>query len=206
VGSFEMLAASLAWTSEPLVLSAEWAGYRLVRNGAKVSGLGDPALAARLRLLSEQRAGFRAGLGLVTGLPFGEPKKDLGMGHLMLTPNAWLEGGTEARYVQATAGFAQALGAHAGHHNHGAAPLVAPMTQQEWVATAAAGFELRERIVLEGQAALQVPVAASEAVRAQVSLAVLLPFATGSGAVYVSRPLLGDTYDWRLGSGLRWAL
>jgi hypothetical protein len=80
------------------------------------------------------------------------------------------------------------------------------MTTQEIVATAAAGIELQQRLVLEGQGALQVPVAANETTRAQLSLALLVPFAFGSGAVYVSRALLGDTYDWRLGSGLRWSL
>lgn len=197
-GRYERIGIDAAWIRQPWELDIAWAGYRISKNGATDTGLGDLALGARFRLLSAARA--RAGLGFTTTLPTGARERELGMGHVMLTPSAWFEATRAAARVAGSMTYSRALGA-AAHHAHGG-PIVDPMTASELAVDLRAGLVLEPALAFEARTLLEMPTA-PEPVRALAGLGVQVPFATGTGLVELALPLRGTAFDWRLTSGLR---
>lgn len=197
-GRYERVGIDAVWIRQPWEVDLAWAGYRMSKNGATDTGLGDLALGARFRLLSAARS--RAGFGFTTTLPTGDRERELGMGHVMLTPSAWFESTYSRARVAGSLAYSRALGA-ASHHAHGG-PIVEPMTASELAVDLRAGLVLGPALALEARTLLETPTT-PEPTRALVGLGVQVPFAAGAGVVEWALPLRGTAFDWKLTSGLR---
>jgi hypothetical protein len=203
-GHYEGLGAELGWAQGRGQLAATWNAYRLSKNGADIHGVGDPALAARVRL-TEESAALRVGAGLAAAAPVGDAKHELGMGHFMVTPEVWGELGSQRRYLASSLAFSRALGAGA-HHEHGLSPLVAPMTASEVTLDLRGGLRALPNLALEARGRLAFPAGVEGDARAHVTGVVAIPFAGGESAVELSLPLAAESFDWRFGTSLRWFL
>jgi len=135
--------------------------YRLVRNGLEGRGLGDVALDAGVRLAQAAEGALATGLALAVTLPSGDASQELGMGHVMVMPGAWLDWrGARAR-VHARLAYGRALGG--GAHLRGRPqPLVNPMNASEVEGSLGGAVQLTQEVGLKGGAYGALPVALPE--------------------------------------------
>jgi hypothetical protein len=133
-------------------------------------------------------------------LATGDRARDLGMGHTMLTPNAWFELTRRPLRVAGSLAYSHALGGDS-HHVHGG-PIVEPMTASEFALELRAGAPLLAALGVEARTLLELPTSDAPA-RGLVGLGVQVPFAGGSSLIEAAMPVLGDAFDWRLTSGVR---
>lgn len=105
--------------------------YHLVRNGASIDGIGDVMLHAHATLL--ERGTVTAGAMMMASVPTGDGDRGLGMGHVMLMPEAWATWVPSRFAVAVSAGYGYAFGGASAHAHHGGGmwPLVEPMNASE---------------------------------------------------------------------------
>jgi hypothetical protein len=132
VGEYQALVPGLSvisrYASADLVLPV----YRIVRNGLRDAGVGDLALGLRVPVLDAPTRGLSAGVALATTLPTGSADKQLGMGHVMLMPGAYLRLDTPALVLVVQLAYGRALGGMGAHAMHvGPQPIVNPMNRSE---------------------------------------------------------------------------
>lgn len=111
--------------------------FRLSRAQATTLGLGDVSLRVRVAWVRAAADRVETGVVLAATLPTGDPKRGLGMGHVMLLPGAYGSLRLNDILFGLEVGYARALGeeSHAGHSRHPGAdvaqPPVDPMTASE---------------------------------------------------------------------------
>ena len=112
-------------------VGASLAAYRITKNGKTVDGIGDVTLHAHA--VAVTRGAVMAGVMVMATLPTADDTAGLGMGHVMLMPEAWIMWTPGRLALSAAAGYARMFGGHAAHAEHGVAlwPLVDPMNAVE---------------------------------------------------------------------------
>jgi hypothetical protein len=194
-GSYQGFSVLSSWGSERVRLELGLPAYTLVRNGLRVAGLGDVWLSARWQAWQSDNGAFQTGLALVTAAPTGDPMKDLGMGHWMLTPTAWAQWEGEQVFSELELGFGRALGAHAGHGTGAGFPLVNPMNPSELGGKVSAGLRLGKAFSLRAGLDGFAPVVLAGTSRASVFAGTDLRVGSLEASVAVHLPVAGAPYD-----------
>ena len=143
-GDYAGVGLSVAWHRGRLGLRASVPAYHLRRNGQVIDGVGDATVGADV--LAVQRGALSVGGGVTVTLPTGEQLTGLGMGHLMLMPALWASRDGGALSLGATVGWCGAIGADPAHHDHGAWPLVEPMSSSELMASVRGDVAVARRV------------------------------------------------------------
>jgi hypothetical protein len=125
-GYFPTLGVSHPWFSAELSLPT----YRLAEVGSHAYGLGDLALAARANAYRSRDDSISAGPEVAITLPTGNEEKQLGMGHVMLMPGAFLRWQRGGIALIAQLAYGRAF-QPSGHVHVDPAPLVNPMNRSE---------------------------------------------------------------------------
>ena len=183
--------------------------YRIVRNGLTQHGLGDLGVDARVVAYRSSDQRLSVGPELALTVPTGDAQRDLGMGHVMLMPGAWLKLQQDRLLliVQAAYGRAATDLHGSGHHHEAVFPLVNPMNMQELEHSIALGYAVHESVELETRLFGAVPInspmgTARELIAggARVSVGI---FAVG---VEVQVPLVGAIFRAKtlLSASARW--
>ena len=107
--------------------------YRIAQTGSHAYGFGDVAVNARGHLYRSEDGEFIAGPELAATLPTGSASDNLGMGHVMLMPGAFLAWQSQDITLLAQLAYGRAVGGGASHEHHamGPAPIVNPMNKSE---------------------------------------------------------------------------
>lgn len=127
-GDYAGASVGLGWRHGRVGLHVSLPAYRLRKNGATVDGLGDVTVG--VDALAYRRGAVTAGVTVGASLPTGDAMAGLGMGHTMLMPLAWVSRDGARTSVGASLGWCGAIDGE-GAHDHGAWPLVEPMSSSE---------------------------------------------------------------------------
>jgi hypothetical protein len=125
--------------------------YRLKRPAlSDTYGVGDLLVSVSGTVLRLRRDKIRLGIELPVMLPTGDEDRDLGMGHPMLMPDAWLTLDFEPFVLRAQVGYGRVLGSEPVSHHHEAgevmrSPLVNPMNRSELEHALIASLGLRRK-------------------------------------------------------------
>lgn len=169
--------------------------YRLVRNGLWSRGLGDVALDAGVRLAQGAEGALTTGVALAATLPSGDASEELGMGHVMVMPGAWLDWRGERARVHARLAYGRALGGGA-HLSGGPQPLINPMNASEVEGSLGATVQLTREIGLKGGAYGALPVALPEgAARAATFVGIDLSWRQVALGIEGHLPLAGTPFQ-----------
>jgi hypothetical protein len=146
-GSYQAAVGTVRYTRGRLAAAASLASYRLTKNGKTIRGIGDAVVYVDATVFARGGLGFGASLGL--GLPTGDDRAGLGMGHYMAMPAVWASFATADLTLSISAGYHHGIGDESSHAEHGggAWPLVEPMNYTE--ATMATGVSIRLARVLQ---------------------------------------------------------
>lgn len=166
VGDYAGLALGVGWRHGRIGVHAALPAYHLRKNGAAVDGVGDAMVG--VDVAAYQRGRLSAGAALAITLPTGAALTGLGMGHPMLMPGLWLTRDGAQASVGVSAGWCGSLGTDPAHHEHGAWPLVEPMTASELMADVHGDARVHGRLRASARVAIAVPLqgAANRAVGA----------------------------------------
>ena len=150
------LGARAAWGR--IGVAASLAAYRIAKNGKTVDGIGD--LMLHLHATAITRGHVMAGVMVMMSLPTADDLAGLGMGHVMLMPQAWVVYAPGRFAFAASAGYARMFGGHAAHAEHGVAlwPLVDPMNAIELPFDGTAMFALTPQLGVGARLAGGIPV------------------------------------------------
>lgn len=130
-GDYQGLVAGGRWSRDRFGVGASVPMYRIDRNGRATTGAGDAMLHAHAMLLHR---GAWSAMGMLMGsVPTGDDRAGLGMGHVMLMPEAQLRWSRTRLAVTASAGDCRGLASANAHAEHGMTtwPLVSPMNIAE---------------------------------------------------------------------------
>jgi len=130
-GDYQGLVTGGRWSRGRFGVGASVPMYRIDRNGRATTGAGDVMLHAHAMLLHR---GPWSAMGMFMGsAPTGDDRAGLGMGHVMLMPEAQLRWTQTRLAVTATAGYCRGLASANAHAEHGMTtwPLVSPMNIAE---------------------------------------------------------------------------
>ena len=138
-GSYQGLIPALTWSHPWVTAELAVPAYRLERGGEEAIGLGDLTATGRVAVFRTDGGDFAFGPELAVMFPTGDRDRDLGMGHVMLMPGAWLRLDVRDFSLLAQLGYGGALSSsdHAHHHEEGdahvavASPRVNPMNASE---------------------------------------------------------------------------
>jgi hypothetical protein len=155
IGDYTGLELDLAWTRGRVTLRASLPGYHLRKNGASRDGVGDLALGVDAVVV--ERGALMAGASLGATVPTGDMMTGLGMGHPMWMPMVWASRAGARSSFGVSAGWGGTLGADAAHHDHGAWPIVAPMTSSELMADVHGEAALGHRLAALARVEAAVP-------------------------------------------------
>lgn len=129
-GNYEGAVPSFRWSRGRFGAAASLPLYRLVGNGRTTFGIGDAIVHGQATLAGDRALAF--GVVLAVGLPTGDSRPGLGMGHAMLMPAGFVSAELGWLALVGSAGYGRALGSA---HTHGddphAWPLVDPMNESE---------------------------------------------------------------------------
>lgn len=130
-GDYEGAVVGVRWARGRFGAAATVPWYRLDKNGKVVRGLGD--LMAHGHVTAFARGSVAAGFMLMVSAPTGSDLHGLGMGHVMVMPEAWAAWATRSFAVIGSIGYSHALGGENAHADHGGGmwPLVDPMNASE---------------------------------------------------------------------------
>jgi hypothetical protein len=105
--------------------------YHVLENGARVDGVGDVRFHAHASIVTS--GSFSAGAMMMVTAPTGSQYTGLGMGHVMVMPEAWSSWSAGRLALAGSLGYGYALGGAAAHAHHGGAmwPIVDPMNASE---------------------------------------------------------------------------
>jgi len=158
-GDYQGVIPAMSWSRGRIELSAGLPLYRVQKNGRVVLGLGDAVAVARYALVQRP---WRAGVGLALSAPTGDRGDGLGMGHAMVMPAAWATRASGPFTAGASVGYGRAIAAGSGH-DHGAWPLVDPMTLQEvtWAASGELALVRSRRVRIGARVSGAIPFGAT---------------------------------------------
>lgn len=130
-GDYQGLVAGARWARGRFGAAVTMPAYRIQKNGAAVGGIGDAMAHGHLTLVS--RGSVAAGIMVMVSAPTGNDTEGLGMGHVMVMPEAWAAWATPSLAVMGSVGYSQSLGGANAHAKHGGGmwPLVDPMNASE---------------------------------------------------------------------------
>lgn len=119
------------WAHGRFGIGASIGAYQLTKNGREVTGLGDLMFHGHVTAYSH--GDLMLGAMLMVSAPTGDDVEGMGMGHVMVMPEAWVAYTPGVLALAASAGYARMQGGAAAHAEHGAPmwPLVDPMYAQE---------------------------------------------------------------------------
>jgi hypothetical protein len=105
--------------------------YHVLENGARVDGVGDVRFHGHATAVAS--GAFTAGAMLMVTAPTGDQYKGLGMGHVMVMPEAWSAWSAGRLALAGSLGYGYALGGATAHAHHGGGmwPIVDPMNASE---------------------------------------------------------------------------
>lgn len=178
-----------------LALGASVPMYHVLENGARVDGLGDVRFHAHARILTN--GAFSTGAMLMVTAPTGDQYTGLGMGHVMVMPEAWASWSAGRIALAGSLGYGYALGGAAAHAHHGGGmwPIVDPMNASE--ITFGGSAMLRAAGASAGvQASGGLPTGMGDA-RLISGIAVAWSRGWFEGRLAVDRGLLGDPFGTR---------
>ncbi|HEY4056194.1 MAG TPA: hypothetical protein VGM39_06270 [Kofleriaceae bacterium] len=134
--------------------------YEINKNGRDVTGVGDLMLHGHVT--AYEQGDVKLGAMLMVSLPTGNDVDGIGMGHVMLMPEAWITYAPGPFALAASAGYARMQGGAAAHAEHGAPmwPLVDPMYAQEITFGGTAMYSLTHQLGVGVRGAGAVPVGA----------------------------------------------
>ncbi|HEU4408417.1 MAG TPA: hypothetical protein VFS43_24345 [Polyangiaceae bacterium] len=147
-GEYQGASVVVQWDNPWVRLRAALPAYRLVRNGLEGQGLGDLLLEGRVPLVRPEGGALEIGAVLAATVPTGDAERELGMGHLMAMPGAFVVWAPGRAFVTAQLGYGGAIDVGSGGHRHhgGPRPIVNPMNRSEVEAAASAGYLVHELV------------------------------------------------------------
>jgi hypothetical protein len=177
--------------------------YHVLENGARVDGVGDLRFHAHATAVRSGK--LTAGAMLMVTAPTGNQYTGLGMGHVMVMPEAWSSWSAGRLALAGSLGYGYALGGAAAHAHHGGAmwPIVDPMNASEITFTGSAMIHAA-RASAGVQASGGVPTSMGDA-RLITGLAVAWGRSWFEARLAVDRGVLGDPFGTRavLGTAAR---
>ncbi len=204
-GEYQVVAGTLAYARGPVLLYGRLPWSRITRNGVTYRGLGDASAAVRLRVLADEKDELRTGVALAGSLPTGDEASDLGMGHVMVTPGAYVAFQQATYTGELLVSYGRAVG-HGGAHRHGArgqAPIVSPMNQSEIQSAIALVKQVHPLVSIVVGAFAAVPVAVKDgSPRAFTNGGVRVGHGWLDATLEIALPLAGDPFTLRLALGL----
>jgi hypothetical protein len=130
-GEYQGLFATFSLTHPWFVAEVSLPAYRIARADSHAYGLGDLALSARANAYQSHDGALIAGPELAATLPTGAADDDLGMGHIMLMPGAFVLFQRDSVALLAQFAYGRALAATPAHHHAAPGPIVNPMNHSE---------------------------------------------------------------------------
>jgi hypothetical protein len=201
VGEYQGALARAAYQHPWFFVDAALPAYRLVRNGQKLSGVGDVSLDGGVNLWRSEGGALTGGIELAATLPTGSERHGLGMGHVMLMPGLFTRLQQENLTVTVQLAYARSVIDPASMHMHGmqmTGPLVNPMNMQELENALALSYALHPKFWLLARTLGAVPMASPGGQARQV---VALGVQALAGPVDVSfefqAPIVGTPFDQR---------
>ena len=155
-GDYVGLGLAVAWHRGRVGVSATLPAYHLRKNGAALDGIGDVTVG--VDVVAHRAGALSAGLALGSTLPTGASVTGLGMGHPMLMPALWVARVDVRSSLAISAGWCRAVGTSADH-DHGAWPLVAPMSSSELMADVRGEVAIAGHVHATARVALALPLA-----------------------------------------------
>jgi hypothetical protein len=130
-GDYQGVVAGASVRAGRFAVGVKLPSYRIVENGREVRGVGDVMVHAHAQLLGHRDV--TAGVMMMASIPTGDGHAGLGMGHVMLMPEAWFAWSPASVSLSGTLGYGYAFGGASAHANHGGGmwPLVDPMNAQQ---------------------------------------------------------------------------
>ena len=195
------------WISAELALP--W--YRLESEGDEAIGLGDALADVRVAVFRADSGLLALGPELAVSLPTGNADDDLGMGHVMVMPGAWLRVEWRQLSVMAQLAYGRALAdldAHAEHegHDHGApahaTPRVNPMNMSELAHALGVSYAVDPHLAVTARWLGGVPLDDAGFARQTLGPGLQLTADALYAALDVQIPIAGDPFDMRLSISL----
>lgn len=169
LGEYQGLRVGAAYQHPRVVVGASLPYYRVVRNGLPQQGVGDVALDVRVPVIILEDLGLSFGPDLAVSFPTGDATRDLGMGHTMLMPGAFVGFNHLRLTVIGQLAYGRAIGGgHGTHHHGGAGPIVNPMNQSEVEHALGVGFEVVSALRVTARAFGAIPVFDDEGLTREV--------------------------------------
>jgi len=209
-GVYQGLYAGFGYTQPWYALELLLPVYRLERRSETVAGLGDLVLTARGTALRTRDDVLTAGVELPVMVPTGSASKQLGMGHVMLMPAAWLALNLEPLVVRAQVGYGRMLGGGGGdddgHAHHAGSddgvprsPIVNPMNRSELEHTLAVILGLQRALSVHARWLGAVPIADDDGVTRQtIAAGVTATLDRFDISLEGQRPVKGDAFDFKM--------
>lgn len=207
-GNYQGLWATFAyrgdWYGAELMLPA----YRLDRMQGVEYGLGDLMVTLRGTLYRAWNGDLAVGLELPVMVPTGDADRELGMGHVMLMPDAYVAVNVRPLVLRAQLGYGQMIGMMhmpaSGHHHGGSAPmkmrspLVNPMNESELEHALLVGLQLPLDFTLHARWWGAVPVAYDMGVlRQAVAAGATATLSRFDLTLELQRTITGDAFAWK---------
>lgn len=207
-GEYQGLFVNASLSHPWFMVEAALPMYRIAQTGSHAYGSGDVAVSARGHLYRSEDGEFVAGPELAATLPTGKASDDLGMGHVMLMPGAFLAWQAHDITLLAQLAYGRALGGSGhGHHAMGPAPIVNPMNKSELTHAFGVSYAVRPVLRVTARWLGAVTVADHAGVARQI-IAPGLQWISGAfdAAIEVQVPLAGDPFKTRtlISLGAQW--
>jgi len=156
-GDYQGVVAGVRWARGRFGAAATVPAYRLTKNGKVVRGLGDVMAHGHVTLAA--RGAVAAGLMLMMSAPTGDDHAGLGMGHVMVMPEAWVAWAIPTFALIGSVGYSRALGGDNAHAEHGGGmwPLVDPMNASELPYGTTAMYALAPQLAVGARLAGAIP-------------------------------------------------
>lgn len=209
-GNYEGVLASFAYRADWYGAEVLLPAYRLDRAQGVEYGIGDLMVTLRGTFLRAAGGKLTAGVELPVMLPTGDEARDLGMGRVMLMPDAYLALHWSALLLRAQAGYGYMFGdmymppGHYRHHHgsHGplimSSPLVNPMNMSEFEHALLVGLSLPRDFSVHARWWGAVPIASEMGVlREAVALGATAALARFDVTLELQRTLTGDAFEWK---------
>lgn len=217
-GEYQGLRALAAYMNEWVYVHASLPGYRLVRNGATDYGLGDVGADVRVTAYRTEDGKLSLGGELAAMLPTGRASRELGMGHVMLMPGAWVRLEQDKLSIWVQLAYGRSINASSAHHHHhhgdshgedahAVGPIVNPMNASELGHALGVAYAVHPAVRLTGRALGAVPVAARDGQPRQVlAPGLTLLFGPIDVSLELEWAVVGQPFTLRtqLGVGAQW--